>query len=150
MNPITPIAATIAVASLFNPAKAEQNMDHAAILETINAMTSAFAAGNIDGIMQTYEGGAVVVPEPERPVSGDAELRAMFADFVASGVTFTYGAHEVVVAGDTGLHLMSWTAPGADGPVTALSVAVLRRQPDGRWKMIIDHPFGDGVMQREK
>ena len=73
-------------------------MDHAAILETINSMTSAFAAGNIDGIMQTYEGGAVVVPEPERPVSGDAELRAMFADFVASGVTFTYGAHEVVVA----------------------------------------------------
>lgn len=143
-------AAAIIAATFLNQANAEQSMDQQAILETINSMTSAFAAGKIDGIMETYERGAVVVAEPGRPVSGEAELRGMFSDFLASGVNFTYGAHDVVVAGDTGLHLMSWTAPGADGPITALSVAVLRRQKDGSWKMIIDHPFGDSVMHETK
>lgn len=124
-------------------------MDQTAILETISAMTTAFAAGNIDGVMATYEPSAVVVAQPGQPVAGNAALRAMFAEFIASGVNFTYGGHEVVVAGDTGLHLMSWTAPGPDGPMTALSVAVLLRQPDGSWKMVIDHPFGDAVMHQE-
>lgn len=147
MKHLTQIAAAaIIAATAVDHAKAEQSMDQEAILETIESMTSAFAAGKIDAIMDTYAPGAVVVAEPGRPVSGEAELRGMFADFLASGVNFTYGAHDVVVAGDTGLHLMSWTAPGADGPVTALSVAVLRRQPDGSWKMVIDHPFGDSVM----
>ncbi|WP_244274481.1 hypothetical protein [Pannonibacter phragmitetus] len=33
--------------------------------------------------------------------------------------------------------------------VTALPVAVLRRQQDGSWKMVIGHPFADGVMHQE-
>ncbi|BCH25265.1 YybH family protein [Mesorhizobium sp. L-8-3] len=121
--------------------------DETRVLATIDAMTSAFAAGDIDKIMSTYAPAAVVVGEPGRPVTGDVGLRAMFADFIESGVAFTYGAHEVVLAADTALHLMKWTAPGPDGKeTTALSVAVLRRQPDGGWKMVIDHPFGDGVL----
>lgn len=66
-------------------------------------------------------------------MTATAALRAMFAEFVASGASLTYGAIEIVVAGDTGPHMMSWTAPGPDGPMTALSDAVLRCQPDGRW-----------------
>ena len=149
MKPRIAGAAALLAASLPTQTHAEETMDRTAILETISAMTTAFAAGDIDGVMATYELSAVVVAQPGQPVGGDGALRAMFADFMASGVNFTYGAHEVVVAGDTGLHLMSWTAPGPDGPMSALSVAVLQRQPDGSWRMVIDHPFGDAVMHRE-
>jgi uncharacterized protein (TIGR02246 family) len=122
-------------------------MDQPAILQTIETMTDAFAAGDVNTVMTAYEPGAVVVAKPGQPVAGQAELRQMFGQFVAAGVNFTYGAHDIVVAGDLGLHLMKWTAPTPDGPMTALSVAVLRRQKDGSWKMVIDHPFGDGVMK---
>ncbi|WP_293322916.1 SgcJ/EcaC family oxidoreductase [Phenylobacterium sp.] len=122
--------------------------DETRVLATIESMTSAFAAGDIDRIMSTYAPGAVVVGEPGQPTRGDAALRAMFAAFIESGVSFNYGEHEVVIAGDTALHLMKWTAPGPDGTeASALSVAVLRRQPDGAWKMVIDHPSGDRVMR---
>ena len=121
-------------------------MDESNIVKTIETMTGAFARGDIDRIMSTYEDGAVVVGSPGAPVAGDAALRRMFADFVAAGVKFTYGRHEVAISGDVGLHLMNWTAHGPEGPRSALSVAVLRRQDDGSWKMVIDHPFGDGVM----
>ncbi len=123
-----------------------QHMDEAAVLATIDTMTAAFAAGDVDGILTTYETGAIVVGQPGVPVSGDAALREMFEQFIAQGATFTYGAHDVVLAGDVALHLMKWTAPTPNGDVTALSVAVLRKQPDGNWKMVIDQPFGDAVM----
>lgn len=125
----------------------ENTVDKRAILQTIETMTQAFAMGNIDAILSTYEVGGVVVATPEAHVSGREALRKMFVDFVATGVNFTYGGHEVVVAGDLSLHLMEWSALGPNGKQTALSVAVLRRQADGTWKMVIDHPFGDGVLR---
>lgn len=117
------------------------------VLAIINVMTTAFSKGDIDTVMSTYAPEAVVVGEPGKPVTGDSALRTMFASYVEAGVAFTYGAHEVVIAGDTALHLMKWTAPQpAGGEVSALSVAVLRRQPGGDWKMVIDHPSGDAIM----
>lgn len=122
--------------------------DERDVLTTIETMTAAFAAGDVDRIMTTYAPEAVVVGEPGKPVTEHRALREMFKAFAASGIAFTYGGHEVVVAGDTALHLMKWAMPGAEGDeASALSVAVLRRQPDGGWKMVIDHPFGDGVMK---
>ncbi|MGB0955231.1 MAG: YybH family protein [Panacagrimonas sp.] len=121
--------------------------DQNEVFAVIDTMTTAFAKGDIDTVMSTYAPEAVVVGEPGKPITGNSELRGMFASFVEAGVAFTYGAHEVVIAGDTALHLMKWTAPQPDGgTASALSVAVLRRQPDGAWKMVIDHPFGDAVM----
>lgn len=145
---ITRASAVIALAAIFTTQSfaGGSNMEEHAILDTIGTMTTAFAAGDIETVMETYESGAVVVAQPGETAAGTAELRAMFAEFAAAGITFTYGAHEVVIAGDIGLHLMKWTAPGPDSDQSALSVAVLRRQPDGAWKMVIDHPFGDGVM----
>lgn len=117
-----------------------------AVLQTIRTMTDAFANGDIDRVMSTYANPASVVAAPGQVVTGDLAMRAMFADFIATGVNFTYGDHEVVVSGNTALHLMAWEAPGPDGTMRALSVAVLVRQPDGTWRMVIDHPFGDGVL----
>jgi len=147
------LPSTLALAMTFMAtavvAHAQENVMKAQneVLAVIDAMTAAFARGDIDTVMSTYAPAAVVVSEPGKPVTGDSELRTMFASYVEAGVAFTYGAHEVVIAGDTALHLMKWTAPQpAGGEASALSVAVLRRQSDGGWKMIIDHPFGDAVM----
>jgi ketosteroid isomerase-like protein len=120
--------------------------DEDAVLHTIGTMTDAFARGDIEQVMATYQSPASVVAAPGLVVTGDPALRAMFADFIATGVNFTYGDHEVIVSGDTALHLMAWEAPSPDGIMRALSVAVLTRQSDGGWKMVIDHPFGDGVL----
>lgn len=118
------------------------------VLSIIHVMTTAFAKGDIETVMSTYAPGAVVVGDDRAPVVGDSALRTMFASYVESGVAFTYGAHEVAIAGDTALHLMKWTAPQpGGGEASALSVAVLRRQSDGCWKMVIDHPFADSVME---
>src|SRR6185369_134771 len=123
------------------------------VLSTIEAMTSSFHQGDIEGIMRTYEPTAVVVGQPGAPVQGDGPLRAMFAGFISAKAHFTFASHEVVAAGDIALHVTPWTMTGVapDGSAIAgggLSVAVLRRQADGKWLMVIDNPFGDAALQR--
>jgi uncharacterized protein (TIGR02246 family) len=120
------------------------------ILGTINAMVTSFHEGDIDGIMRTYEPGAVVVGQPGVPVAGRESLEAMFAGFIAARARFTFNGHEVFQAGDIAVHLTPWRMTGVapDGqPIegSGLSVAVLRRQPDGRWLMVIDDPFADSI-----
>jgi ketosteroid isomerase-like protein len=135
-------------------AEPEEAMDtETEVLSAIEAMTSAFNRGDIDAVMQTYEPGAVVLGEPGAPVRGDAPLRAMFAGFTAAKALFTFDGHEVIAAGDIALHVTPWkmTALAPDGrPIhgSGLSLAVLRRQPDGRWLMVIDNPFGDAILKR--
>jgi ketosteroid isomerase-like protein len=121
------------------------------ILSTITQMVEAFHNGDITGILKTYEPGAVVMSEPGVPVSGKPALEAMFTGFIAAGARFTFLGHEVIQADDLAVHFTPWrmTGTGPDGtPITGggLSVAVLRRQLDGKWLMAIDDPYGDSVM----
>jgi uncharacterized protein (TIGR02246 family) len=123
------------------------------IQATVDTMTSAFGRGDIDGIMGTYEPGAVVVGEPGVPISGTQALRAMFAGFIAVNPTFTFLDHEIIEAGDIALHSSTWRMTGnaPDGsPVEqgGLSVVVLRRQANGDWLMVIDNPYGDQILKR--
>ncbi|HEX6277202.1 MAG TPA: nuclear transport factor 2 family protein [Polyangiaceae bacterium] len=127
--------------------------DKAKVLSTIDDMVNAFHKGDIDGIMRTYEPVAVVVGEPGKSVSGTPALRAMFAGFIAAKARFTFQGHEVFQADDIALHLTPWRMTGVapDGTAVAasgLSVAVLRRQPDGSWLMVIDDPYGDALLDR--
>jgi ketosteroid isomerase-like protein len=121
------------------------------ILSTINEMVTAFHNGDIPAILRTYEPGAAVVGTPGSPVTDRSALESMFAGFIAAKARFTFDGHEVIEAGDLAVHVTPWkmTGTGPDGgPIAAsgLSIAVLRRQPDGRWLMVIDNPFGDAVL----
>jgi uncharacterized protein (TIGR02246 family) len=124
------------------------------VQSTIDSMTSAFATGDLEGILRTYEPDAVVVGEPGVAARGTA-VRALFERFLALRPTFTFFDHEVICAGDLALHFNTWrmsgTAPdGSAVELGGLSAAVLRRQPDGRWLMVIDDPFGDWLLQRRR
>lgn len=124
-----------------------------AIVATVLTMTEALHKGDTRAILSTYEPGAVVLGEPGKPLTGESALEGMFAAFIAMKPRFTYSGHDVVVAGDLALHLAPWqmlgTAPdGTQLRQRGLSVAVLRRQSDGRWLMAIDQPHGDALLNR--
>ena len=126
-------------------------MDPNQPITTVLMMTEAFQRGDIASVLRAYEPGAVVVGEPGTRLQGEAALRAMFAGFMAVQPKFTYSGHDVVQAGDVALHIAPWQMTGTDAeekPVQGqgLSVAVLRRHADGRWLMVIDHPFGDQLL----
>ena len=124
---------------------------HRQVQATIERMTAALGAKDVDGVMSTYERGAAILFEPGTPVSDPAMVREMFTGMTALNPQFEFGEHEVIAAGDVALHLMPWSMAGAapDGTAVAqrgLSVAVLRRQRDGSWLMVIDNPHGQRLL----
>ena len=121
------------------------------IIDVVEAMTAAFHQKDLERVLASYEPGAVVAFEPGKPEHGDAALRAGFEASFVIDPKFSYAGHEVLVAGDIAVHFAPWTMVGKapDGtPIEqrGLSVAVLRRQPNGRWLMVIDNPHGAHLM----
>lgn len=125
--------------------------DEKDVLTLVQTMTSAFQKGDIDAVMETYETRQSIAFEPGEAVSDSALSRQLFQQFHSLSPTFSYSGHEVIVEGDIAVHIAPWqmTGTGPEGKtVTAegLSVAVLRRQPDGSWKMVIDNPHGSHLL----
>jgi uncharacterized protein (TIGR02246 family) len=122
------------------------------IVTAVLTMTQAFNEGNIERILRSYESDAVVVGEPCKPQQGESALHALFAGLIALKPSFEYSGHEVLVSGDLALHLAPWQMTGIapDGSrlqQRGLSVAVLRRQGDGGWLLVIDQPHGDALLR---
>ena len=129
--------------------------DQQDVLTAIQAMTSNFQGNDIAGVMASYETEATVVFEPGSPVSDAAQLEQMFAGMAAVNPVFDYVGHEVIVNGDIAVHIAPWSMTGKtpDGQELAqsgLSIAVLRRQPDGSWKMVIDNPHGGRLLAQDQ
>ncbi len=137
--------------SFSTPVLAEEstamNAEQSTVLHVIETMTSSFAEADIDGVMNTYEPNAVIMFEPGVGLSDEAAIRQGFTEFASMNPSFTYGEHQVIVAGDIGMHISPWqmkgtTLDGSPMEIGGLSVAVLRKQPDGQWLMVIDNPYG--------
>lgn len=126
--------------------------DQKNVLAAIKTMTSAFENKDITQVMQSYEPSATVVFEPGAPVNENGVLEQMFTHMAMVNPKFSYAqGHEVIVNGDIALHIAPWHMSGQtpEGQAIAqsgLSVAVVRKQSDGSWKMVIDNPHGGRLM----
>jgi uncharacterized protein (TIGR02246 family) len=131
-----------------------QTMENAKIHSTIETNNAAVSAGDIEGILATFEPNAVLMAQPGMPAMGTPALREAFKQFTALAPKITITGYEVIQAGDIAVHQSTWKMSGKapDGKAfeqNGFSVVVLRKQPDGRWLMVIDNPFGDGLLQKK-
>lgn len=108
----------------------------------------AFNAGDLQGLMALYEPDATLIPlSGAAAVKGTQSIRSALEGFLALKGTIDVQTKHVVQHGDIALLRAAWRlkGTGSDGrPVemTHGSAEVVRRQPDGSWRYIIDHPFG--------
>lgn len=97
-------------------------------------IVAAANAGDAAGMAAVYEPDAVLVTGEDTVARGVAQIRAFWAERIKAGGHFDVGAQRAaLVSGD--LALTSTRHP--DGRTTA---EVARRQPDGTWLWVIDHP----------
>lgn len=139
-----------------NPTEgAEEMTEEREVHAAVEAMTAAFNGQDLDGILSAYEPGAVVVFEPGHPVHDPARIREMFEGYFAVQPTFSYpNGYDVVVAGDLALHVAPWhmeghTPDGRSVEQSGLSVAILRKQEDGRWLLVADQPNGQVLLDSQ-
>jgi uncharacterized protein (TIGR02246 family) len=132
-----------------------KTMEHAQIQKLIDQSNAAVLARDIDAIMATYEPTAAMAGPPGAPLStGTPALREAFKNFLAINPDITMTKSDLIVSGDIALHSYVWkmSAKLPDGsPMeqSGLATVVLRKQPDGRWLMVIDNPFGDQLLYKK-
>jgi ketosteroid isomerase-like protein len=135
-----------------NEKEITMNNENSNVLEAVQAMTSAFHNKDIDGVLTSYEDGAAVMFEPGTKVSDPAVLRQMFEGAFQLNPKFSYPkGHEVYTSNDIALHIAPWTmagqAPdGTDVNQSGLSIAVLRKNENGKWRLVLDNPHGQLLM----
>lgn len=109
----------------------------------------AFNAADIPALLELYEPGAVLIPGPgAEPVSGQGAIEAALRWLTGIGGKITYQPRFWLQNGDLAMGRIDFHLSGgtdSDGNPLDLrggTAEVARRQPDGTWKYVFDHPFG--------
>ncbi len=103
----------------------------------------AFNKSDLEGLVSLYEADAAFVQERGGVVKGSAAIREIMQGFFAFKLNFTIEA-TATENGEIALLNSHWKLSGTDPDGKAVSMSgngteVVRRQPDGSWKFIIDN-----------
>jgi uncharacterized protein (TIGR02246 family) len=115
--------------------------------DAARAFIDAFNSGDLDAVIAVYEPQATLVPQQGQVASGAPAIRQALGGFLALQGRMKGEVTHAVLAGDLALVAGAWTLDGSgpDGKPVSLSgrsTDVVRRQPDGAWRLVIDVPFG--------
>lgn len=107
-----------------------------------------FNAGDVEALLALYEEQALLVPaQGAEPVQGKAAIGEALGRFLALKGQITLQTRTLIEAGEVALLRSAWHLKGTGPDGTPIEMAhgsseVVRRQADGSWKYLIDHPFG--------
>jgi len=108
--------------------------------------------GDLDAALALYEPNATFVVSPGQAVTGHAAIREVLKGMMAANTTGKLDAVTAVPSADGSIAFTrakgSSTGPGPDGKsitTTFHSIEVVRKQPDGTWRIVIDDPSGEGL-----
>ena len=108
------------------------------------------STGDLDKVMALYEEGASFVQHDGHVTHGHHAVRQALSRLVAMRPKLRMDVVKVVVgAGDLAIVYNDWemSAIGPDGKPrerAGKAIEVMRRQPDGSWKVVIDDPYARG------
>jgi uncharacterized protein (TIGR02246 family) len=117
--------------------------------ETIDRLGQLLGEGDVEAALALYDVDATFVVEPGMAATGRREIGEALGRFAAMRPVLKNDVEQVVYAGDIALVTNRWTLDGTstDGAQVHLagrSADVLRRTPDGDWKIAIDDPWSGG------
>ena len=112
------------------------------------ALSEAYNTGDLEALVSLYDPKAVFVVRPGRVTESSAELRGAMQHLVALRGRLIVNPRTFIRSDDLALVLGTFTLSGRRGDGTPFDrtsrfADVLRRQPDGRWLIAVDNPYGD-------
>lgn len=115
--------------------------------EVIKLFERYFREGDLDQLMTLYEADALF-PTHHSTASGGNEIRTVLQGYIDSGARLAFGDSIVFQVDDLALTHTPWTMETTDGStVEGATAEVVRRQPDGTWRYIIDNPDGTALLK---
>ena len=105
-------------------------------------LAAAFNARDLHAMAALYGEDAVLIDETGAEQRGTRAIKAVLKDMLETGGVMTSTPRFAVVIGDIALSGADWRLEPGDGgePLEGRSLEMLRRQPDGSWRYLIDCP----------
>jgi uncharacterized protein (TIGR02246 family) len=115
--------------------------------QLLESIVDGINSGNLEGLLTLYEDQAAFAAQPGTLAHGLEGIGGALAAFIAMKGILDLKVTRVLEASGLALVTGVWTfdGTGPDGqPVTLTgqNADVLRRQPDGSWRFVIDNPWG--------
>jgi ketosteroid isomerase-like protein len=109
-------------------------------------LVARLSEGDIDGLRELYEPGAVFA-DFDGLATGWPAIARVHRAFLERGSRLALGDPLVIQAGEIALVQWTWTVTRDDGSeLSGASAEVLRRQADGSWKFVIDNSDGAALI----
>ena len=112
-----------------------------ALAEIHPAVEARINDQDLDGLMALYAPDAALVLLDGSSVIGTEAIRQQYAGFLELKGRMTLRSRYVIEAGDLAALSNEWTLTAGDLTMSAITAEVARREPNGGWLYVIDHPF---------
>ncbi|MGA8844789.1 MAG: nuclear transport factor 2 family protein [Nitrososphaeraceae archaeon] len=115
--------------------------------DLLNSVTEGINAGDLDSLMTLYEPLACFASQPGQLAKSPDGIRESLRGFIDMNGKLDLKVKRVLRASDLALVTTEWSfsGTGSNGKrvdISAKSADVLRQQPDGTWRFVIDNPWG--------
>ncbi len=115
--------------------------------EVPRLFAAAFGAHDVENALTLYEPDATLIAQPGQAVTGTEAIREALSGLLALEPKFDLEVKKAFRVDDVALLFSDWTlsASAPDGRPIEMggrTADVVRRQPDGRWLLVIDDPYG--------
>jgi uncharacterized protein (TIGR02246 family) len=105
------------------------------------AVEAGINSQDLEGLMALYAPDATLMLPDGSTVTGTAAIREQFAGLLEMKAHITMRSRFATEAGDLALLSNEWTLTVGDESMSAVSAEVARREPDGSWLYVVDHPY---------
>jgi ketosteroid isomerase-like protein len=115
--------------------------------EVLNSVVEGINAADLDSLMTLYEPLASFASQPGQLAKSPDGIRESLRGFIDLNGKLDLKIKRVLKASDLALVISEWSFNGTvpDGKhvdIASKSADVLRQQPDGSWRFVIDNPWG--------
>jgi ketosteroid isomerase-like protein len=111
----------------------------------LTAIHPAVEAGvnnqDIDGLMALYADDANMILVDGSVVTGLPAIREEWSGILAMDGHMTIRSRYAIAAGDLAVLSNQWTFEVGGEQLSSVTAEVARRQPDGGWLYVVDHPY---------
>jgi ketosteroid isomerase-like protein len=106
-------------------------------------LAAAFNTGNVATVLNMYDFNGIIVPEPGKPVSGKEKFEEAIKAILSIKGKMEIKTVYCLQTGNLAVGRSEWNiTDGDEVKISAKGIEVMKQQPDGTWKIVIDHAFG--------
>jgi len=106
-------------------------------------LAAAFNTGDVATVMSMYDVTGIIVPEPGKPVSDREKFEEAIKAILSIKGKMEIKTVYCLQTGNVAVGRSEWNiSDGNEVKISAKGIEVMKQQPDGTWKIVIDHAFG--------